>query len=122
MWPNPQETANSVTFTEKILNGKLHFLCSEGKGSCTDLILTNRKYSFGNSCSFQTGALYNKWSFPLRISSINVTIPAVSCGFGHIYWRKISFFETWVSEQHHLIYTIPKTIFTKTQPKLIGSL
>ena len=26
MWPNPQET---VTFTEEILNGKLHFLCSD---------------------------------------------------------------------------------------------
>ena len=25
MWPNP----NLVTFTEEILNGKLHFLCSE---------------------------------------------------------------------------------------------
>ena len=28
MWPNPQETADLVTFTEGILNGKLHFLCS----------------------------------------------------------------------------------------------
>ena len=26
MWPNPQETEE--TFTEEILNGKLHFLCS----------------------------------------------------------------------------------------------
>ena len=29
-----------------------------------------------------------KWSFPLRISSVNVTksaVSAVSCGFGHIY-------------------------------------
>ena len=29
MWPNPQETADLVTFTEEIRNGKLHFLCSE---------------------------------------------------------------------------------------------
>ena len=29
MWPDPQETADLVTFTEEILNGKLHFLCSE---------------------------------------------------------------------------------------------
>ena len=29
MWPNPQETADLVTFTEEILDGKLHFLCSE---------------------------------------------------------------------------------------------
>ena len=28
MWPNPQETADLVTLTEDILNGKLHFLCS----------------------------------------------------------------------------------------------
>ena len=28
MLPNPQETADLVTFTEEILNGKLHFLCS----------------------------------------------------------------------------------------------
>ena len=28
MWPNPQETADLVTVTEEILNGKLHFLYS----------------------------------------------------------------------------------------------
>ena len=28
MWPYPQEIADLVTFTEEILNGKLHFLCS----------------------------------------------------------------------------------------------
>ena len=28
MRPNPQETADLVTFTEQILHGKLHFLCS----------------------------------------------------------------------------------------------
>ena len=31
MWPNLQETADLVTFTEEILNGKLRFLCS---GKC----------------------------------------------------------------------------------------
>ena len=30
MWPNPLETVDLVTFTEEILNGKLHFLCSDG--------------------------------------------------------------------------------------------
>ena len=30
MWPNPQKTADLVTFTEEILSGKLHFLCSDG--------------------------------------------------------------------------------------------
>ena len=28
MWPNPQETADLVTFTQEILNGKSHFLRS----------------------------------------------------------------------------------------------
>ena len=30
MWPNPQETADLVTFTEEILNGKLHFSAGFG--------------------------------------------------------------------------------------------
>ena len=40
--------------------------------------------------------LHKKWSFPLRICSVNVTKSKDSCGFGHIYWRtlywKTSFF------------------------------
>ena len=28
MWPNPQETADFMTFTEEIFNGELYFLCS----------------------------------------------------------------------------------------------
>ena len=28
MWPDPQKTADLVTFTEQIGTGKLHFLCS----------------------------------------------------------------------------------------------
>ena len=29
MWPNPQFSADLVTFTEEILTRKLHFLCRE---------------------------------------------------------------------------------------------
>ena len=35
MWPNPQETADLVTFTKEILHGKLHFSCSVKYESCT---------------------------------------------------------------------------------------
>ena len=28
MWPNLQKTLDLVSFTEEIINGKLHFLCS----------------------------------------------------------------------------------------------
>ena len=31
-------------------------------------------------------ALHKKWSFKLRISSVNVTKYAGNCWFGHIYW------------------------------------
>ena len=31
MWPNPQETADLVTFTEEILDGKRHFFLVEDK-------------------------------------------------------------------------------------------
>ena len=41
-------------------------------------------------------SLHKKWSFPLRISSVNMTKSAVYCEYGHIYWRnpkwKASFF------------------------------
>ena len=37
MWPNPQFSADLVTYTEQILNGKLHFLYSETSiGSLTN--------------------------------------------------------------------------------------
>ena len=32
-------------------------------------------------------ALYKKWSFPFRTSSVNVIKSAGNWGFGHIYWR-----------------------------------
>ena len=43
--------------------------------------------------------LHKEWSFPLRVSSVNVTRSTVSCGFNHINWRnlerKTSFFVQW---------------------------
>ena len=51
MWPNPQETADLVTFTEKIFNGELHFLCSERGGwesrfSLPRKVISKRKLVF----------------------------------------------------------------------------
>ena len=44
--------------------------------------------------------MLNKASFPVRISSVNVTKSAGNCGFDHIYWRnpwwKISLFVKWM--------------------------
>ena len=44
-----------------------------------------------NQGNFEGGkfkhTLHKKWTFPLRISSVNVTKSGGNCGFGHIYWR-----------------------------------
>ena len=37
MWPNPQETVDLVTFTEEILNEKIHFLFIVGTGRLNPL-------------------------------------------------------------------------------------
>ena len=41
MWPNPQFPPDLVTFTEEMLNGKLHFLCSVMSGCFWEI----RKYA-----------------------------------------------------------------------------
>ena len=40
---------------QNLFNLVKSYTCFKGKGSCTDLILTNRKYSFKNTCSVETG-------------------------------------------------------------------
>ena len=49
-----------------------------------------------NQINFSVCTMHKKWSFPLRICSVNVTKSAKNCGFDDIYWRnpwwKISFF------------------------------
>ena len=47
----------------------------------------NQKFATGhwkNAC-FRHAHLVQKLSFPLKISSVNVTKSAGNCGFGHIY-------------------------------------
>ena len=45
MWPDLQETADLVTFIEKILDGKLHFLCSvKYKGSLCKITDFNKRF------------------------------------------------------------------------------
>ena len=45
------------------------------------------KYFWKENLAHTLLTLHKKWSFPLRISSVHVTKSAVSCGFGHIYWK-----------------------------------
>ena len=62
---------------------------------CPRVILKNRlpliskKLCLGRGwwmATIQSLALHKKWSFSLRISSVNVTKSAGKCRFGHIYW------------------------------------
>ena len=39
MWSDPQETANSFTFTQEIRNGKLYFLCNWGGGENAETLI-----------------------------------------------------------------------------------
>ena len=54
--------------------------CFKGKGSCVDLFLTNGKYSFKFSGSYDPG----------------------------------------ISDHHHMIYTMLKSCFNNTEPKLLN--
>ena len=48
MWPNPQFSADLVTFTEDDLSGKLHFLCSGTIADLQELVLTSgTSYNLG---------------------------------------------------------------------------
>ena len=67
MWPNPQESADLATFTEEILIGKLHFLCSD-RGKITDLgniLKTSRNValSWFNLTIFKDWEIKNSFSF-----------------------------------------------------------
>ena len=63
---------DSQNFTNVIKNNT----CFKGECSCIDLILTNRKYCFKNTSSYETG----------------------------------------ISDHHHLIFSIMKTIFASEEP------
>ena len=58
-----------------------------------------------------------KWSFPCRISSVNVTKSAVFCGFGHIYWRKPSWKTSFFLQL--LNYIHPKAYWGHSQTSIM---
>ena len=44
MWPNLQETADLVKFTEEILNEKFHFLCMNTAESDVTITISTQAY------------------------------------------------------------------------------
>ena len=66
------------------VDGKLQFLRSVfcKKSALKTFRKIHRKIPVLESLS-----LHKKWSFPLRIFSVNVSKFTVSCRFGHFYWK-----------------------------------
>ena len=73
MRPNPEKTANIVTFTKQVLNGKLHFLCSiKIKNSISPL-----KHKMKNSTN---PLIYTLWQISL-ICLVVIKKVIMSLGF-----------------------------------------
>ena len=49
MWPNPQFLTDLVTFTEEILNKKVHFLCGLSRGIKEAIFSFGEKYLESNN-------------------------------------------------------------------------
>ena len=56
--------------------------------------------------------LHKKWTFPLRIFSVNVTKSAVCCGFGHIYWRNPDWETSFFSSVFRKVTTLNNFLFS----------
>ena len=54
---------------------------------CIEWVLIEKERLKFQVVSFYQLSLHKKWSFPLQISSVNVTKSAGNREFGHIYWR-----------------------------------
>ena len=80
MWPNPQETADLVTFTEEILNGKLSFLCSEE-------VRILHGDNFGGQLTFYEVLFVNCWYglYKLKYLKIRFSIYVYMCIYIYIY-------------------------------------
>ena len=75
MWPNPQ-FAGLVTFTEEILDGKLHFLCSEGNNIPS---ASNVLHAWLSVTRFAVGKfLVNKSTFTVSVVKFH-QIPRIFC-------------------------------------------
>ena len=69
MWPNPHETADSIIFTEEILNGKLRLLCSVTKRQQQVNILTEYSNKIGGSTPAGNKTLDTEVVVPLKYLS-----------------------------------------------------
>ena len=79
MWPDPQETAHLVTFTEEILNRKLHISCSVRYMN----ILRSHRFTIHQhrrKMTFIENAIITAYNTHFRKTS-NVPQRPLSCGY-----------------------------------------
>ena len=62
--------------------------------------------------------LHKKWSFLLRIFSVNVTKSAGNCRFGHIYWRNSFFCAVNRTVLKLILRVVLMVIFTSNRTEL----
>ena len=91
MWPNPKETADLVTFTEEIHNGKLHFLCSESLISINPWSTFSMGLQF-SKISYANNSLCKKESPPEKF------IPGIlQRDFKRCWLKKLSSFDSFLT-------------------------
>ena len=107
MWPNSQESVDSVTFTEEILNGKLRFFCTEGTVLVRKIQpYTNQKCLRGWHKKLTTGKQMhevpeNYWIIlTLLLLTLNIKEMLAICGCIYFLWAKEQ--KTWASPSVHL--------------------
>ena len=94
MWPNPQETAELITFTEEIFNGKLHFLRSVKEIvllPCVEKLLRKFKNHHIKKTSLLVEGIscFEKWLFvrnvKLNLESLLWTLRK-KCPYSELFW------------------------------------
>ena len=94
MWPNPQETAELITFTEETFNGKLRFLCSVKEIvllPCVEKLLRKFKNHHINKPPLLVEGIscFEKWLFirnvKLNLESLLWTLRK-KCPYSELFW------------------------------------
>ena len=99
MWPNPEETADLVKFTKEILNGKLHFLCSD-ESEWEELRMDEGALDL-------VGVQYDK-ALLWKASNFSELLPIQPRYFfkGYSFWEQLLLEEIYFGNSDHSIKTI----------------
>ena len=72
MWPDPQFSEDLVTFTEEILNGKLHVLCSvDDNYTLKSALLSRKSFTWRNTSPGKCPTNFPSDIWPVLITNIS---------------------------------------------------